>query len=467
MKLIFIKELKEIIQSSRFTISFSVCSLLIILSFVMGANNYLTSLEQYQAAVQENRNQIAGNTDWNQVDHTISLKPQPLMTLVTGISNDIGRNVEMRTQGELRAENTRFNDEPIFAVFRFMDLEFIFGIVLSLFAIIFAYDAINGEKTRGTLKLCFSNSVSRASFIGGKLLGSFLGLSTALLLPILIGVALLPVFGIHLSADEWIRLGLILFTGMAFFGVFLTIAITISALTKHPSSSFLISLVIWIAAVLIIPRASVLISGRLVDVPNIDEISAQKSRYRAQLWEEDRPKLNNFSAPTGTNPQELMQQFSSFMSELSRERQQKIDAFDQKLNQEYQNRVRQREKLALTISRISPASLFTMALTSLAGTSLQLENRFREQINTYQITYASFMKEKTGRETGGFRMIISNGQQQEQEPLDPDEVPQFEFNEASLSDTLSASLPDMGLLILLNFLFFGTAFSAFLNYDLR
>jgi len=229
----------------------------------------------------------------------------------------------------------------------------------------------------------------------------------------------------------------------------------------------LISLVIWIAAVLIIPRASVLISGRLVDVPNIDEISAQKSRYRAQLWEEDRPKLNNFSAPTGTNPQELMQQFSSFMSELSRERQQKIDAFDQKLNQEYQNRVRQREKLALTISRISPASLFTMAITSLAGTSLQLENRFIEQVNSYQITYASFMKEKTGRDSGGFRMIINSDQQQQQEPLDPDEVPQFEFNEASLSDTLSASLPDMGLLILLNFLFFGTAFSAFLNYDLR
>jgi len=173
MKLIFIKELKEIIQSSRFTISFSVCSLLIILSFVMGANNYLTSLEQYRAAVQENRNQIAGNTDWNQVDHTISLEPQPLMALVTGISNDIGRNVDMQTQGELRAENTRFNDEPIFAVFRFMDLEFIFGIVLSLFAIIFAYDSINGEKAKGTLKLCFSNSISRASFIGGKLLGSW------------------------------------------------------------------------------------------------------------------------------------------------------------------------------------------------------------------------------------------------------------------------------------------------------
>ena len=45
-KLIFIKELKEILQSSRFTISFAVCSLLIILSFFMGAQNYLAGKAQ-------------------------------------------------------------------------------------------------------------------------------------------------------------------------------------------------------------------------------------------------------------------------------------------------------------------------------------------------------------------------------------------------------------------------------------
>ena len=53
-KLIFIKELKEILQSSRFTISFAVCSLLIILSFFMGAQNYLAGKAQYEAAKQEN-----------------------------------------------------------------------------------------------------------------------------------------------------------------------------------------------------------------------------------------------------------------------------------------------------------------------------------------------------------------------------------------------------------------------------
>ena len=467
-KLIFIKELKEIIQSSRFTISFAVCSILIILSFFMGAQNYLASQAQYEAAIQENRKQIAANTEWIMVNHSIMLPPQPLMALVNGISNDIGRNIEMSGRGELRADNTRFNDEPIFAVFRFMDLEFIFGIVLSLFAIIFAYDAINGEKVSGTLKLCFANSVSRAAFIGGKLAGSFVGLSVALLIPMLIGCALLPVLGVQLTSDEWIRLALILVSGLAYFGLFLALTVGISAMTNRPSNSFLIGLVVWIFAVLIVPRASVLISGRMVDVPNVDDITSQKNRYRTQLFEEDRPKMSNFK-PEGTDPQDVMQQFSAHMRELSSKRQEKIDAFTERINEDYENRRREQEKLALNLSRVSPASVFTLASTELAGTSLELQNRYMDSATDYQNVYGNFMQEKTGEnQGGGFRMImITTDDQEEPEYLDPDEMPSFEYQPVSASVAAGTSMTDLGLLILFNILFFGGAFAAFLKYDLR
>ncbi|MFV1884553.1 MAG: ABC transporter permease subunit [Balneola sp.] len=468
-KLIFIKELKEIIQSSRFTISFAVCSVLIILSFFMGAQNFLASQAQYEAAIQENRNQIAANTEWMMVDHTITLPPQPLTALVNGISNDIGRNIDMSGRGELQANNTRFNDEPIFAIFRFMDLEFIFGIVLSLFAIIFAYDAINGEKVSGTLKLCFANSISRAAFIGGKLAGSFVGLSIALLIPLMIGCALLPILGIQLSSDEWIRLGLIIVSGLAYFGLFLALAIGVSAITSRPSNSFLIGLVVWIFAVLIVPRASVLISGRLVEVPNVDDITAQKSRYRIQLFNEDRTKMANFKVPEGTEPSEVMGMFSSFMSELGSARQEKVDVFTERINEEYENKRRRQEEVALGLSRISPTSVFTLASTELAGTSLGLQNRFMDSANEYQNVYGNFMTEKTGQnQGGGFRMImITSDDQEEPEYLDPNEMPQFEYAKTSLEEAAGNSMLDMGLLLLFNIIFFGGAFAAFLKYDLR
>ena len=39
------------------------------------------------------------------------------------------------------------------AMFRFIDLEFTFQVVLSLFAILFSYDAVCGERERGTLEI--------------------------------------------------------------------------------------------------------------------------------------------------------------------------------------------------------------------------------------------------------------------------------------------------------------------------
>tara|TARA_R110002096_G_scaffold170131_11_gene342264 strand:- start:5282 stop:6697 length:1416 start_codon:yes stop_codon:yes gene_type:complete len=469
-KLIFVKELKEIVQSSRFTISFAVCSILIVLSFFMGAQNYVSSKAQYEAAVQEGYNQISANTEWIGINHSIMLPPEPLMALVTGISNDIGRDIEMKGRGELRAENTRFNDEPIFAIFRFMDLEFIFGVILSLFAIIFTYDAINGEKVSGTLKLCFANSVSRASFIAGKLAGSFVGLGLALLIPLLIGAAILPLFGITLSNDEWLRLGLILLAGLAYFGLFLALTIGISALTNKPSTSFLISLVIWIFAVLIIPRASVLVSGRLVEVPNIDEITAEKSRYRTQLFEDDRPKMANFSAPEGTEPQKVMQAFSKHMSSLSEERTSKIQVFEEKINENYNNRKREQERVALALSRMSPTSVFSLAITRLAGTSLELQNRYMDSAKEYQKVFADFMTEKTGSTgSAGFRMIISSSDDSDEEPetIDASELPNFQFQKATFGVAAKGSILDLGLLILFNLVFFGGAFFAFLKYDLR
>ena len=194
------KELREIIGSAKFAVTFGACALLILLSFYVGAENYRTLERQHEAALRENLRKMEGLTDWFAVqDHRIFLPPQPLATLVTGVSNDIGRTVEVRGRGELAADDSRFNEDPIFAVFRFLDLDFIFQIVLSLFAILFAYDAICGERERGTLKLSFANAVRKESYILGKLLGSYLALALPLLVPILGGCGLLLALGVQIG----------------------------------------------------------------------------------------------------------------------------------------------------------------------------------------------------------------------------------------------------------------------------
>ncbi len=463
-KVMLKKEILQIISSNKFAISFAVCSILILLTFFVGANSYLLSRDQYEAAVQENIRGMDGITDWRMINHRIFLPPQPLAALVNGISNDIGRNINMEGMGELRAHDSKYNEDPIYAAFRFLDLNFIFQIILSLFAVLLLYNAINGEKELGTLRLTFSNSVSRSQYILSKIVGSFSAIIIPLLIPIAIGFILLPLMGVPMTSTDWISLLGIIFSGVLYFSVFLTLSIFISASTAKSSTSFLVLLIVWIASVIVIPRASILISGRLVDVPSVDEINSKKSHYMRQISGETLSAMGNFK-PTSNN--DIMREFNEFMDEINTERDEKVTKFNSQVNQERRNAQMEQEKLALNLSRVSPASSFYLISSSFAGTSMELEKNYHEQAKAYQKVFADFQREKEGMTTGGGMMFIVRKAGVEENPIDPSELPEFVFKPPSLESRINSALPDLGILFVYNFIFFLVGYVKFLKFDLR
>jgi ABC-type transport system involved in multi-copper enzyme maturation permease subunit len=469
LKTIIEKEIRDNILSTKFAVTFGICSLLILLSFYVGAKNHKIAQARYEATKVENLRQLNGLTDWLQVNNfRVFLPPQPLAALVSGISNDIGRNTEVNGRGELKHEDTIFGDDPIYAVFRFLDLEFIFQIVLSLFAILFAYDSINGEKERGTLRLTFAYQVPRDIYISGKLIGAFLSLTVPLLIPILLGGLLMPILGINMNMDEWMRLGLILLTGFLYVAVFLSLSVFISSSTQKTSVSFLTLLVIWVLSVMIVPRLSVAAAGAIVDVPGIDEINSKKAKLTSQLWSEDRNAIGNFKPEKTDDMEKMMQQFNKFMQDRADEREKKLRDLSSRLNEERNNKLDVRNNLGFTLARISPASSYTFASSSLAGTSMQLEDEYKNALNDYQTKYGDFMFEKTGMRTSGFMRFqkIEDGAEMP-ESINANEIPQFEYKSAALSSILPAVVLDAGLLVLFNIIFFAGAFISFRKYDVR
>ncbi len=461
------KQLRETIGSTAFAVSFGVCSILILLAFYVGAAGYAIDVQRHEAAKRENLKQLEGVTDWLSVrNHRIFLPPQPLESLVAGVANDIGRTTPVRGQGDVSQIDSRYNDEPVYAVFRFLDLEFIFQIVLSLFAILFAYDTVSGEKERGTLALSFASPVRRHEFIEGKLIGSFLALAVPLLVPILLGTLLFWYAGVSLSSDEWARLALIVLCGLLYLAAFLTLSVAVSTLTIRSSHSFLILLVIWVLSVLIIPRGAVLIAGRAVDVPSVDEIGAKKSVYYRQLWGEERKRMSGFKS--SSNPQAAMAEFQKLMGQIAEEREKKIDEFSSRLNEERANRQVVQEDVAFAIARISPSAAFSLAARALAGTSLSLKDHYREAARNYQGSYAKFVLGKTGVNLGGgmvFRIIDEDGEKPK--PIDPGDLPPFEYRPQGLAELLPSALFDIGLLAVYSMLFFAASIFAFNRYDLR
>jgi len=470
LKVIIEKEVREIIGSLKFAITFGACAVLIILSFYMGAINYEISRTQYEAAKTENLRQMEGLTDWFDIQqHRIFLPPQPLASLVTGVSNDIGRTFEVQGRGELTADDSRFSDDLIYAVFRFLDLDFIFSFILSLFAILLGYNLISGEKEQGTLRLAFAGAVPRHKFILGKLIGAMIALVIPLLIAILFGCLLLIILGTPMGSEDWLRLALVIMTGLLYAGVFLTLSVFLSSLTRRSSDTFLLLLVIWIFGVLIVPRASVLLAGRAVDVPSVDEIAAQKNRLASQLWQEDKTKMAGFKPENSSEPEKMVEEFNRFMENLADQREQKIGEFAARLNEDKFNRQKNQQDLAFTLARLSPSTSMTLAATSLAGTSLRLKNRYQDEAMVYQRAYGKFIKEKTGINPGGRMMMVKMTMEdgEEPEPINPYELPGFEYKPLSLAESFQTAITDIGLLALYNLIFFAGAFLAFNRYDLR
>jgi len=396
--------------------------------------------------------------------------------LVPGISNDIGRTTEVRGRGGLRPEGSHFGEEPLLAVFRFVDLEFTFQVVLSLLAMLFVYDAVCGERERGTLRLTFSQSVPRATFILAKITGSFLALTIPLMIPLAVGGLLLVLMRVPMTPLDWLRLGMVVLAGMLYVGAILGLSVFVSSVTRRSATAFVVLLSLWVVGVLVAPRASVLLAARSVDVPSTDQVLSQRSRLWAQLWREDQKEIAAFlkNSFTGepSDPAEAQRTITAFnqkFDELGAERERKLAELDLRLSEERRNRQSAQERLAFGIARLSPASAFSLAAAELAGTSLDLQAQYLAQVSAYQERYAAFQQEKTGRSSGGIRMVIKTSSEEEDEPgpIDPAELPEFVWRPPTMGEVVQAGVFDLSVLALFNLVFFTGAFVAFLRYDVR
>jgi hypothetical protein len=99
-----------------------------------------------------------------------------------------------------------------------------------------------------------------------------------------------------------------------------------------------------------------------------------------------------------------------------------------------------------------------------------LKGHFMEEALAYQESYGKFMLEKTGMNLGGrviMMKINASHDGEEEQAIDPRELPRFGYRRTPLRTSLQSALSDMGILAGYALVFFLGAFVAFLRYDLR
>ena len=482
---LFEKELKAILLSPKFVATFGVCSVLILLSVFIGIQEYKASVDQYETALQLAEQEVREATSWWAVNNRAYRQPNPMQIFASGVNNDVGRLSNISTWTEVKLQQSTYLDDSLFALFRFIDFTFIVQVVLSLFAILFTYNAINGERESGTLKLTFSNAVPRGQYMLAKFLGAWVGLVVPLLIPIALALLIIMVLHVPMTGVEWSKLMALIGVSVLYFTLFIMLGLLVSAMTRRSTVSFLVLLVVWVLFVLILPRAATMAAGQIIEVPSIAEVESQKDRYRTDRWtvfgEERSEKWRERMEPAeGMNEEDrtafLEARREQWMQEDDDDRQvmqEEIAEFERKVNEDLRNRKSEQERLAFVLSRFSPSSSYQLATMNLAGTNTTLKTRYEESMKAYRTAFAQFVEAKRIEERrrmmeqqrGQRRVMILGGAGDE--ALDVSELPRYEAPSHTFAEAFGPSMIDVGLLALFSVICFGGAFVAFLRYDVR
>ncbi|MBI5471761.1 MAG: ABC transporter permease subunit [Ignavibacteriae bacterium] len=484
---IIVKELKNIIVSPKFSATFAVTSLLLLLSVYVGINEYQATTRQYEAATGLVDQRLRETRSWARLSNRVYRVPNPMHVFVAGVNNDIGRTSIIDPTEQVKLTNSTYNDEPIYAAFRFIDFTFIVTIIFSLFAILFTYDAVNGERENGTLQLTFANALPRVHFIAGKFVGLWLGLIVPLLIPIVLSVVLVLAYKIPLAVDHWMSVAAIVLVSLLFCTFFIAFGICISAVTRRSSTSFLFLLVAWIVISFILPRAGVMAAGTLHPVASVAEVEGMREAFAKQIWAKHRDEMQERfrkrademqnmtaeerSAYEDEHAWEMMEQEDKARKDILKQ----IDLLGKKLEEETRNGRRQQEGLALVLSRFSPASAYQLAAMTLAGMNIDVKSAYEDALSAYRASFVTYKekKEKESGDSGGIRITVDSNtgfkfsMGRESGSLDISEMPRFNASRFSFSGVLASALPDIVLLCAFTFLAFAAAFVAFLRYDVR
>ena len=186
------KELLDQLRSLRFAIACAVCLLVMLLSSVVLTRDYGEALSTYNMNRVMHRNELEQRTQIRSVNEGMTVdRPLNLMnTMVRGLSQELTESVKIQPGNRLDFPET-WEGNPVLPLFPAVDFVFIVGVIVSLLALAFGYDAVSGEAESGVIKLLLSYSVPRDTVLLGKWIGGYLALVAPFTVSFLLSMLLL------------------------------------------------------------------------------------------------------------------------------------------------------------------------------------------------------------------------------------------------------------------------------------
>jgi len=251
------RELLDNLMTFRFAAATFIMLLLVVANTFVLIIDYERRLTGHNDAVKMHQRQLHEEITYSAGEVRIDRPPNPLSIFNVGFDKRLGNEVEVShgVVPSLWDGYMHGSSNPFMEMFASMDIVFIFEVVLSLFALLFAYDAFAGEYEAGTLRLVLTHPMGRGYILFAKYIGAMLCLLAPLLVNLLLAVILLTTSTfISLNTDDFLRIGGIIFTSVAYLSVFYLIGLLISAATRRTGTALMLSMFVWGFLVLVYPN---------------------------------------------------------------------------------------------------------------------------------------------------------------------------------------------------------------------
>ncbi len=478
--LLLTKELRSILLSQKVIGTLTIIALLMILSTILGVAEYRFAHQQYVRATTLAEEKLSERTNWHMASLDIHREPDPLQILIAGTHYDQGRFSPINQQQAVELRQSPYSDDPLFSLFRMVDFAFVVTIVISLFALLFTFDAVSGERESGTLKLMMSNAIARRTLVLAKGLGAWLGLVLPLGVPILISMLIIVLSGVTLTTGDWTRIAMVIGVGLLTTTVFVMLGLFFSSVTRSSQTSFLLSLISWIAFVLILPKLAIVSAGQIQPVASAAEIAATRNTYSEDMWNsfyrslEDRFDFGDeglSDEERDTRLWERMEEQNALRDSIRTE----IESFDRTLRERWRNEQRQQQTLAFALAKVSPVGLFQLATQRLSGTDVDVKSRQEQAMTAYREDFLDFAQQKVAEDPQAGTVSISISTEsgtsirgdRDRTRIDVSEMPRYQQPEVGTGAQIASVLPDIGILGLMVLLLAGMTVAGIHRYDVR
>ena len=488
------KEFLLNLMTFKFAVGTIVCVVLTAVFMPILAKDYQRRLEDYNENVAANEAELRKVKVYKNITPTVYRPPNVLSVFSEGLEKQLGKSARIELGGVSEISATSTGGNPFLSIFPTLDVTLILKVVMSILALLVAYNTISGERERGTLRLVLANRTARHEVLLGKLLAGLVTLIIPVTCAFIVGLLLLQFFPmVSLAGADRTRVGLMYLASLIFVSAMYNIGLLFSCLMRRASISLMLGLFVWVVFAVVVPNGSVYLANYLRPTEAREKMDAEVRALRA----ERNNKIDDLTKTlrTGGNQGMAMGAFRGifivYCEKALMDDYKKKYTLSEPVNIKYADRIYEvqqqylgglmkQKHLASTVAQISPITLYESLMSALSGTDLVSFGHFRNRVKLHTDEVIEYIRSKTDNfslpsyftqckeedyEEGkkwDYRKLL-----EQTSPLNLQDLPRFRYGPEILIKVIPRATAHILLLVFINALFFTLSFVAFLKYDVR